>query len=406
MCNGRKTIAVGAYDARITGAPMTRFSSSGPTRDGRAKPDIAAPGAGIRAARSRPRRQQSGPDRVVQKSGTSMAAPHVTGTVALMFEAALPWRLTIEQTRAALLHTARPVTPVHRLDGIRSGAGRVDGVAAVTAVRQLLSRSTSNPSIEDHFIMSRNSEPFISGYRSEAEWALSWLQECGSRSEDIPTHLHGAILAEVLTTRDSLPTWYEASIQQGRPCGKDIATPEIHFDAAHKSNFTVAQRTARDIDAIVIHTVEGSARSAISAFKNPSSKVSSHFVISQTGAITQMVAVKNVAWTQTYYNPRAIGIECEGRACDPNTWTTALMTSLVQLTAWLSRTYQIPLVHPCGRARVTDLSVKNGQITGRVDRLNVSGLIGHEQIQPWNKNDPGPFFDWKLFLAALGQICR
>lgn len=139
ICNGRRTIAVGAYDLRLWEAPMARFSSSGPTRDGRAKPDIAAPGAGIEAARSRPRGQMLASDDVVQKSGTSMAAPHVTGTVALMFEAALPGRLSIEQTRAALFSTAQSVLPRHSLDGIRSGAGRVDSARAVAAVQRMVS---------------------------------------------------------------------------------------------------------------------------------------------------------------------------------------------------------------------------------------------------------------------------
>lgn len=138
ICNGRRTVAVGAFDPRVQPEPLTLFSSSGPTRDGRKKPDIVAPGAGILAARSvSPKGDGVGADLLVERSGTSMAAPHVTGTVALMFEAALPRLLTIEETRAALLGAARPITTVHELDPVRSGAGRVDATAAVAAVRQL-----------------------------------------------------------------------------------------------------------------------------------------------------------------------------------------------------------------------------------------------------------------------------
>ncbi|MEP7306780.1 MAG: S8 family serine peptidase [Acidobacteriota bacterium] len=70
-------ITVGAIDpARpIRVGP---FSSLGPTRDNREKPDVVAPGVAISAARS-----GTATD-VVKKDGTSMAAPHVTGAIALV----------------------------------------------------------------------------------------------------------------------------------------------------------------------------------------------------------------------------------------------------------------------------------------------------------------------------------
>jgi len=75
-------------------------SSYGLTRDDRKKPDLAAPGTGIVAAQSR------SVGSVVAKSGTSMAAPHVSGAIALALsyrakQAARPW-LTANQVRLAL----------------------------------------------------------------------------------------------------------------------------------------------------------------------------------------------------------------------------------------------------------------------------------------------------------------
>ncbi len=135
ICNGRNTIAVGAYDARLIVPSIVPFSSAGPSRDGRLKPDISAPGAGIRAARSSlpsPNGRQM--HALTIKSGTSMAAPHVTGTCALMFEAAGNRRLSAAETREILFATARSVPPSTELERLRYGAGRVDAAAAVRAV--------------------------------------------------------------------------------------------------------------------------------------------------------------------------------------------------------------------------------------------------------------------------------
>ena len=78
ISTGRQSVVVGAFDAHKSALPVGSFSSSGPTRDGRLKPEVSAPGVNVVAARSRTE------DGVIRKSGTSMAAPDVTGLVALM----------------------------------------------------------------------------------------------------------------------------------------------------------------------------------------------------------------------------------------------------------------------------------------------------------------------------------
>jgi subtilisin family serine protease len=77
----RSVVTVGACNS---GFPMRLLSASslGLTRDGRPKPELCAPGEGIWAARA-----NAGPTDRTQKSGTSMAAPHVTGALALVLSA-------------------------------------------------------------------------------------------------------------------------------------------------------------------------------------------------------------------------------------------------------------------------------------------------------------------------------
>jgi subtilisin family serine protease len=107
ICNGFRPLAIGAYDARTPDRALSSFSSSGPTVDGRHKPDLVAPGSGVPVARSRPQHAQPGEDVPygTTMSGTSMAAPHVTGAVACLLQKEL---LQASAIRSAILESCEP----------------------------------------------------------------------------------------------------------------------------------------------------------------------------------------------------------------------------------------------------------------------------------------------------------
>lgn len=101
---------------------ITGFSSRGPrSYDSKLKPDIAAPGESIISA------DVGGGAAVVKMSGTSMAAPMMSGVMALMKQA-FP-TLTVTELKAIVMGTAKPL----ELPISRQGAGRVQVDKAVTS---------------------------------------------------------------------------------------------------------------------------------------------------------------------------------------------------------------------------------------------------------------------------------
>ncbi|MEO8698483.1 MAG: S8 family peptidase [Kofleriaceae bacterium] len=124
----RRGIAVANYD-HVNNEPHAS-SSRGPTRDGRPKPEIAAPGTDIVASCARGGHE--GIPVRIPMTGTSMAAPHVTGIVALMLQKRPT--LTAEQVSAILVASASPLSEIGPAFDPGWGHGRVDALAAVNAV--------------------------------------------------------------------------------------------------------------------------------------------------------------------------------------------------------------------------------------------------------------------------------
>jgi subtilisin family serine protease len=136
LCTGFRPIVVGAYNSATR--MVEPYSSAGPTVDGRQKPDVMAPGAsdpngfGILAAAAR----SANP---VRLNGTSMAAPFVTGLVALMFELAQTRYgqfLDVDTVRQVLARTAEPLDAS---EGGTTGAGRINVGAALDLLDSFLS---------------------------------------------------------------------------------------------------------------------------------------------------------------------------------------------------------------------------------------------------------------------------
>jgi serine protease AprX len=118
----KKVITVGATDDNDN---MAWFSSRGPTKDARVKPDVTLPGVNIIAARAKDTTMGTPIDQYhTQASGTSMATPHCCG-VACLLKSKWP-DLTPQQVKDLLMKTAIDL----KIDPNSQGKGRVDVVKA------------------------------------------------------------------------------------------------------------------------------------------------------------------------------------------------------------------------------------------------------------------------------------
>jgi subtilisin family serine protease/lysophospholipase L1-like esterase len=109
---------------------VSYFSAKGPTGDGRLKPDIVAPGEKIISARAMARRDRLPECDYGEDSGTSMAAPHISGCVAAFLSIRREFQQTPERVKEIFLSTA---TDLGR-DRYYQGNGLVDLMRAIQSV--------------------------------------------------------------------------------------------------------------------------------------------------------------------------------------------------------------------------------------------------------------------------------
>lgn len=151
----------------------------------------------------------------------------------------------------------------------------------------------------------------------------------------------------------------------------------VGFTSAHTSNFTAGGLNSYDY--VVVHTMQGYYAGSISWFQNPDANVSAHYVMrADDGEVTQMVRHEDRAWHVGNSNAYALGIEHEGFIDDASWYTWETYLSSAQLTRWLCERFEIP-----------------------VDRDHI---VGHVELPSQTHTDPGPLWDWDLYMALIRDV--
>jgi len=147
----------------------------------------------------------------------------------------------------------------------------------------------------------------------------------------------------------------------------------------HSPNFG-ERRDGAQPDLIVIHyTAMATCAEARGRLCDPAAEVSAHYLISETGAVDALVPEEARAWHAgagawggvTDVNSRSIGIELANTGDAP--FPEPQMAALERLLAEIMERWSIP----------------------------PERVIGHSDMAPDRKQDPGPRFDWRR-LALQG----
>ena len=147
-------------------------------------------------------------------------------------------------------------------------------------------------------------------------------------------------------------------------------------------NYNSSKKRPTDLIKIVVihYTGMQSERESIKRLCNPNSKVSSHYLINRRGKIFRLIQDRHVAWhagkscwrRHKKLNENSIGIELvnKGHQFGYTSFKKKQISSLIKLCKKLIKKYKI----------------------------NKKNIVGHSDIAPLRKIDPGEKFPWK-YLA-------
>ncbi len=144
-----------------------------------------------------------------------------------------------------------------------------------------------------------------------------------------------------------------------------------------------ARPPGQAVDILLLHYTDmESAKAALDRLCDPGAKVSAHYCVDEDGTVYRLVGEERRAWHAgaagwagaSDINARSIGIELvnPGHSCGYRPFPEAQMAALIGLAK------EVLARHPIPPARV----------------------LGHSDVAPARKQDPGELFDWRALAEA------
>lgn len=160
----------------------------------------------------------------------------------------------------------------------------------------------------------------------------------------------------------------------------DARPPGMAIDllVIHAISLPAGEYGGDDVAALFLGTLDCTRRADYDELANL--RVSAHFLVRRDGQVQQFVPLHRRAWHagvsrfagRDRCNDFSVGIELEGS--DRDCFTAAQYAALTALT----------------RA-----------VRAACPAIRAENIVGHSDIAPGRKTDPGPHFDWAVYRAAL-----
>jgi len=187
---------------------------------------------------------------------------------------------------------------------------------------------------------------------------------------------------------DLHPNWPAPAVDGERSTASGtVWTPSPNYNS----------RGGADVNYVIIHDCESSYSSCWSWLANSASQVSAHYVVKEDGGeIRALVDENNRAWhiaanydcdndhgkdcslNGTSMNNISVGIEHAGYASQ-SSWNSTMISKSAALTCGITQRNTIP--------------------------RDSYHIVGHGQMQPYDRTDPGPNWPWSDYIAQVQADC-
>jgi N-acetyl-anhydromuramyl-L-alanine amidase AmpD len=154
---------------------------------------------------------------------------------------------------------------------------------------------------------------------------------------------------------------------------------------------------AGDPQMVIIHTCEGAYSGCWGWLTNAASNVSAHYVVNSTGSeVSQLVRENRKAWHigATYKCSRNDDVACNLNGVGSNGFTIG-----IEHAGSSSQASWSPGLLDASSALTCDITEDHG-----IPR-DAWHIVGHGQLQPYNRTDPGPNWPWAAYIDMVNTAC-